>query len=61
MKEPNRGHKGPLHVKDLRGAGGPREMPHPEVNPDRKMGRVSPRKVTDKGCQKFTGRLKGLT
>ena len=60
MKDPDRGHKGPLHVKDLRGARSPRKVFHPEVNPDRKVGHVAARKMTDKGGQKLTCCLKGL-
>ena len=60
MKEPDRGHEGPLHVKDLRSTRRPRKVVHPEVNPDSKMGHVAARKVTDKRGQKLPGSLKGL-
>ena len=60
MKEPDRGHEGPLHVKDLRGARSPRKVIYPEFNPDRKVGHVAARKMTDKGGQKLPCGLKGL-
>ena len=60
MKEPNRGHEGPLHVKDLRGARSPRKVIYPEVDPDRKVGHVAAREMTGKGGQKLPCGLKGL-
>ena len=60
MKQPDRGHKGPLHVEDLRGAGLPRKVGHPEVNPNGKVGYVASREVIGKRGQKLPRGLNGL-
>ena len=60
MKQPDRGHEGPLHVEDLRGARRSRKVGHPEVNPNGKVGHVATREVIGKRGQKFPRGLKGL-
>ena len=60
MKQPDRGHEGPLHVEDLRGARRARKVGHPEVNPNGKVGHVATREVVGKRGQKFPRGLKGL-
>ena len=60
VKQPDRGHEGPLHVEDLRGARRSRKVGHPEINPNSKVGHVAAREVIGKRGQKLPRGLKGL-